>query len=635
MPTERIDILTRLRGVLAYIRDMNAAAAATSRLGTATDAAGRKMEHASRRSFLMNQALFTMRRFLYGATIGITALGAAAVVMGFKFNASVERTTIALEFLSKGQFDAKTQMKEFLQIARDTAFLPQQIIQAGQQLLAFGFTAEETNRTLRAMGDAIAALHLPQDTVNRITLALGQIRSKGKLMGEELRQLANANVLSFDALSEALGRNVFQLGNVADANIPADVAIDAILRSIETRFSGASARIRESTSGQFEILKGDIQTIMGGITFTAFEKAGGRLQSITEVTGRMFKLALEGNLTFYDMVRIVDEATGGIYHLVTAMETLHGFMKATWGSVKLVLDVLSPFIKLTLLAMYVFLEITTAVQNFIHLGGQPLVWILRILVFWWIAEVAIKRVSVLWSKRVAFWDAILAFGKRRLVFWTRILTFWTRKKTVEDIWAAAASRHAAVMEARRARILGVSTKATWFSVIATRAAAVATLLLSAAFWLSPIGWITGGIVVLVGVLIVLELKFRAVTRTVEFLWKKLTGLVDWINLKKGDLLAFFGPVGMAVGLASRLGAFEGGQSMPSFAGIGQQAVGMPRGPAGPAGIMPVEAQRLNLAALGGGGAPIRVTIVPQKIELDGREVAEVVWKHRLDRQARR
>jgi len=634
MPTERIDIITRLRGALAYIRDATAAAAATSKLGTSAEVAGRKMEHAGRRGFLLNQAIFTMRRYLYNATLAMTALGAAAVYTGFRFNATVQRTTIALEFLSKGQFDANTQMRTFLQIARDTAFMPQQVIEAGQQLIAFGFTAEETNRTLVAMGDAIAGLNLPHDTVNRITLALGQIRSKGKLMGEELRQLANANVLSFDALSEALGRNVFQLGNVADANIPADVAIDAILKSIETRFSGASAKIRESTSGQFEILKGDIQTIMGGITFTAFEKAGSRLQRITEVTGRMFKLALEGNLTFYDMVRIVDEATGGVYHLATATETLHGHFRASWDTLKLILEVLSPFIKFTILALYAFLEITTAIQNFIHLGGQPLVWILRVIVAWWIAEILVKKISVLWSKRVAFWDAILTFWKKRLAFATKIAAIWTRKKTIEDVWAAGASRHAAIMEARRARMMGISTAAT-------KSATIASLLFSSTLLLSPIGWIIAGVLILVGVLVVLELKFGAVTTSVEYLWDKIKAFSGWLEGKKWllDMLASGLETVPGVGGALALGraglgvarALPEGQSIQQ--GLAQRGLG---GPAGPAGIMPVEAQGLNLAALGtGGGAPIKVIIQPQKVVLDGREIAEVVWKHRLDRQARR
>jgi hypothetical protein len=120
----------------------------------------------------------------------------------------------------------------------------------------------------------------------------------------------------------------------------------------------------------------------------------------------------------------------------------------------------------------------------------------------------------------------------------------------------------------------------------------------------------------------------------------MKAFMDWIGAKKGDLLNFLGPTGMLLSLAGKLGAFNarggsgGGIATPSFAGIGQQALDIPGGPASP--IMPVEAQGLNLAALTQGGQPpIRVTIQPQKIELDGREVAEIVWKHRLDRQARR
>jgi tape measure domain-containing protein len=602
-------------------------------LGTAAELAGRKMEHAGRRGFLMNQAIFTMRRYLYNATLAATALGAAAAYMGFRFNASVQRTTIALEFLSKGQFDAKTQMKEFLQIARDTAFLPQQVVDIGQSFIAFGFTAEETNRTLRATADAIAALNLPQDAIHRILFALGQIRVKGRVMGEELRQLANANIPAYEYLAQAFGKNVTQLNKIGDANIPAQAGIEAIVAGLERQYGGASERIRETTTGQFEILKGDLQAIMGGITFTAFEAAGGRLERITDVTGKMFKLALEGNLTFYDMVRILDDATGGVFHLVTAMESLHGWLKATWGSVKLVLSVLSPFIKITLIAVYILLEVTTAIQNFIHLGGRPLIIILQILVAMWILETLFKKISVAWTKRALFWDKLSTLWIGRKAKMLKLASIWNYlfATSTMTVWSAEKKQYTQLV--KTGALLRLYT-------FITTAAAGATFLLSLAFWTSPVGLITASVIVLAGVLVFLELKFRAVTRAVEWLtqkWKELSDSITRSKLgflfKGGGLIEMLG--GPSTGGTSILDLIGGGGGTASFAGMGQRAIGMPAGgPAGP--IMPVEGQPLDMAALTQGGtAPIKVTIVPQKIELDGREVAEVVWKHRLDRQARR
>ena len=166
--------------------------------------------------------------------------------------------------------------------------MPQQAIDAGQFFIGMGFSVEETNRTLRATGDALAALNLPADTTHRLFLALGQIRAKGRLTGEEIRQLANANIPIYEILSETLGKNVTQLNRIGDARIPASVAIDAIVSGMESRFGGASKEIAQTTSGQMERLRGDLQAIFGGLTKDLYDNFGGALRRITPITEQMF-----------------------------------------------------------------------------------------------------------------------------------------------------------------------------------------------------------------------------------------------------------------------------------------------------------------------------------------------------------
>jgi len=47
------------------------------------------------------------------------------------------------------------------------------LIEASKRMLAYGFAAEEVLPTLRAVGDAAAALGAGSEGIDRITLALG------------------------------------------------------------------------------------------------------------------------------------------------------------------------------------------------------------------------------------------------------------------------------------------------------------------------------------------------------------------------------------------------------------------------------------------------------------------------------
>lgn len=631
-PENRVDIRTRLIGIRQFLRDSYAAAAAMNRMGVAADAAGAGMKRATHNSFLWNQALFTLHRYVYNATLAMTALGAVAAGTGIKFNASIERTTIALEYLTGSEIEAQDQLKEFLRIARETTFLPNQVIGAGQQLRAFGFTAEETNRTLRATAASIAALNRPQADIDRIILAFVQMRAKGRLMGEELRQLANANIPVYKYLAAAFGENVTQLNRIGDARIPAQQGIEAILAGLEADYGGISERIAGTTSGQFEILKGDIQAILGGGTITMFNQLAGGLQRVTNVTGQMFNAVVDNQATFYDLVEILDDATGNAYHFQTAIRTTHDFLLAFRDSAGLTISVLMPFVKLLLLATWATLEITTAVLGFINLGGEPLVWVLRLIVAWMVAERIALKLIFLWTNRATAAKIVHAFWTRRLAAVIRILTFWkgaetiaTQVNTVETRWNTLAQKHAMVMEARRARMLKGAMVPTLWAVVAAQIAMLAT---NPFFWLAVAG------IALAAALTFLWFKFDRLRPIIAGLMLFLSPMVLLFLLLAENIER----VGAA--LDSIGGKFDALENwLPDWGQMsGLDIAGALFGGGG--GVEQVAAPRVaptgaNWEALSAGGAGMLGTLEAVPVNIDGREVAEIVFRHKNDRIARR
>lgn len=627
----REDIILRLRGAAAAIRETQALAQAQRRLATTTKDYAKATEHANRRSFLYNQTLFTMRRYLYNATLAATALGTAAVYAGFRFNASVERTTIALDYLSKGQFDASEQTKEFLRIARETAFLPQQVIDIGQSFIAFGFTAEETNRTLRATADAIAALNLPPDAIHRILFALGQIRVKGKLYGEELRQLANANIPAYQYLEDALGKNVTQLNRIADAGIPAQVAIEAIVRGLEKQYGGASERIRETVTGQLEILKGDIQAILGGILLSLFNQFGVNLQRVTAVTGEMFTAVIEGNGGLYDMAAILDRSTGNAYHFTETIRTLHEFLSQLWGIVSIVVRAITPFVKIALAAAFAAIELATWIGRFINIADPVLIWLLRGIVTWMIAEIIVTKIAVTWSKRRVFWLQVEMFWLKRKIILLRMARFGYILYSGALIFATGVQTAFGIS-------LAISVGLFYALIIVAVAVAAGLVYLYIRF--DKLRWVIIALTLLwyplLGVILLVHKNFGRISSAVQWLWDKMKGFANWLKENKDIFVNIIPGVAQARGA---YGLFRRGMGLIGL----QQGGAVTRGGMFRVGERGPEVVRLPQGAMvtpermdwSGAPSQVNVTIQPQPILLDGKVITEAVYRHRLDRIARR
>lgn len=142
--------------------------------------------------------------------IGAATKASAAAFVGFAgaiglaANEASKLETIGVQFevLTGSAEKAKKTVEELTDFAAKTPFQFEDIAKAGQQLLGFGFQAEELQEKLRGIGDVSAAVGAP---LNDLTLIFGQVRAAGKLTGERLLQLQERAVPIGPALAETLG----------------------------------------------------------------------------------------------------------------------------------------------------------------------------------------------------------------------------------------------------------------------------------------------------------------------------------------------------------------------------------------------------------------------------------------------
>lgn len=193
----------------------------------------------------------------------------AAVSAGVRFNAAMESNRVALKQFTGSAASADKLLAQLYQTARKTPFQFQDITAAARQFMAFGFTSKQTAVALKGVGDAVAGLGGGQDKIDRITLAFGQIQSKGKVMGQELLQLTEAGIPAYKILAEQLHLTGDQVKRIGELGIPANVAIGALLTGMSQRFKGAAQEQSKTLVGVWSTLKDDASQAFGAITSSA------------------------------------------------------------------------------------------------------------------------------------------------------------------------------------------------------------------------------------------------------------------------------------------------------------------------------------------------------------------------------
>lgn len=216
------------------------------------------------------------------STAATGAVGAA----GFSFLALKEQSQIAFTtMLGDGQ-RAKAFLVELEQFAATTPFEFPGLIQSAQKLLAMGFAAEDVLPMLTSIGDATAALGGSPELLGRITTVLGQMKQKGKVQAEEMLQLAEAGIPAWDMLAKKLGVDIpTAMSMVTKGMVSADVAIEALLSGMNSKFGGLMAQQSKTFSGMLSTMKDNARSAAAFIVEPMFKAVTGIMSDLMGGSG--------------------------------------------------------------------------------------------------------------------------------------------------------------------------------------------------------------------------------------------------------------------------------------------------------------------------------------------------------------
>ena len=179
---------------------------------------------------------------------------------------------------------------EFINVLKDfaatTPFSFQESEAAAKRLLAYGIQYKNVMYVMQGVLAASSMQGNPQ-VIESVSRALGQIYTKGRLMNEEMRQLAEAGIPAYEILQEKLGLTQKQLQNLGKEGIPASKAINALVDGMNERFGGVVSASSRTLRGTISNIKDNAVMLVSG----AFEPLITYIKSGLNVLGEfLFKM---------------------------------------------------------------------------------------------------------------------------------------------------------------------------------------------------------------------------------------------------------------------------------------------------------------------------------------------------------
>lgn len=199
---------------------------------------------------------------LYALGNGMQSLG----MMGLQAASDQQQAMIAFEHMLGSAKAAQVYMEELNRLAAETPFELSDVVLGTKRLMGYGFEAQNAKRMLTAMGDAASALSTGAEGIAGMTLALGQMRAKGKIAQQELTQMAGYGVPALQYLADSFSVTTGEMQDMLTAGlVPAEEGIEAIVTGMEKGtknakgFGGMMKVQSESLAGVWSTFMDELQ----------------------------------------------------------------------------------------------------------------------------------------------------------------------------------------------------------------------------------------------------------------------------------------------------------------------------------------------------------------------------------------
>jgi len=192
----------------------------------------------------------------------LMAVGAAGGALGVSFvkaAGEMEQTRMALTSMLKSGEAATRMINDLADFAAKTPFEFKDLTVGTRRLMAFGFEAKQIIPILTAVGDAASAMGGDPEVITRTIRALGQMRSAGRLMTQDMNQLTEVGLPAWQWMADAIGVSTSKIREMTEKGvIPADKAIQALLTGMSGQFGGMMAEQAKTALGMWSNFRDEV-----------------------------------------------------------------------------------------------------------------------------------------------------------------------------------------------------------------------------------------------------------------------------------------------------------------------------------------------------------------------------------------
>lgn len=338
---ERIRAAASKRQEVEDRRQKTAAEALQRQRSTALIQQFKEQERIRASAITLDQTLGRIGGSLRNLGLGLTSLGASlSVALTAPLTALgvlATRNAVTLDSLQRGLTaitgsaeEAGRQLTRLTEIAKLPGIGFQEAIQGSIRLQAVGFSAEKAEKALVQFSNAIALTGGGREELDRITVQLGQLSAKGKVLSQDLKPIIEAGPAVGRALKEAFG--TVNAEDIQALGLSSEEFLDKLLNQLG-KLPRAAAGLRNTfdnfTDAVFRATASIGQAILPVLTrfiefaepaitklAAAFKELPAPLQTLVVLFGGL--VAAAGPALF-----IIGQFSTGIGGLLSALARLH------------------------------------------------------------------------------------------------------------------------------------------------------------------------------------------------------------------------------------------------------------------------------------------------------------------------
>lgn len=202
-------------------------------------------------------------------------------------NKDYEQALTSFEVILGSADKADKLMSDLEKFASVTPFNTEDVQKASTMLLGYGVEAENLLDIMGRLGDLSQG---SAEKLDRVSLAYGQMLAKGKVTGEEMRQLIEAQVPLLQGLADYLGKSTAEVQDMVSKGAVGINDLNGTIVKMTSeggKFFNMMEKQSETMSGKLATLEDNISIIGRNIGEETFQALKGELEEVISALDRM------------------------------------------------------------------------------------------------------------------------------------------------------------------------------------------------------------------------------------------------------------------------------------------------------------------------------------------------------------